>query len=350
MRHQQKGFKLGRTSAHRKATLAALSSALIRHKRITTTLTKAKALQIFVEPLINRAKEDTTHNRRQVFRRLQDKEAIKELFGDVSTRIGERSGGYTRVVRLGQRHGDGAQMAVIELVDYNDVAPESRGGKARRRTRRSRRGRAAAAPAAAAAATATEEALPVDESADVENGEIGAAVEGTASQGDEDQEEGAVDEQTAVADQEEGAADEQAAVADDEEGAADEQAAVAEDEEREDAVPDAKAETDEDVAGAIEIVDSEELDEEAAVESEPAQDVAPADDEVTIKDDDDNAAAADEAAAEEPSDKVKAAAEAAEEEAVEGGAPDDVESRTADESAEQEAGESDEGEEDSPKK
>jgi large subunit ribosomal protein L17 len=349
MRHQQKGFKLGRTSAHRKATLAALSSALIRHKRITTTLTKAKALQIFVEPLINRAKEDTTHNRRQVFRRLQDKEAIKELFGDVSTRIRERSGGYTRVVRLGQRHGDGAQMAVIELVDYNDVAPESRGGKARRRTRRSRRGRAAAAPAAAAAATATEEALPVDESADVENGEIGAAVEGTASQGDEDLEEGAADEQTAVADEEEGAADEQAAVADDEQ--------------REDAVPDAKAETDEDVAGAIEIVDSEESDEEAAVESEPARDVAPADDEVTIKDDDDNAAAVDEAAAEEPSDKVKAAAEVAEEEAVdggapddveeeavEGGAPDDVESRTADESAEQGAGESDEGEEDSRKK
>jgi len=182
MRHQHKGFKLGRTSAHRKATLAALSSALIRHKRITTTLTKAKALQMFVEPLINRAKDDTTHNRRQVFRRLQDKEAIKELFGDVSGRIGDRPGGYTRIVRLGQRHGDGAPMAVIELVDYNDVAPEAAGGKTRRRTRRSRRVRGAGAPAAAAAATpAGETTEPETEQPEHAEAEV-AAVEDEAGQ------------------------------------------------------------------------------------------------------------------------------------------------------------------------
>ena len=137
MRHGRKGYKLGRTHAHRQATLAALSNALIEHKRIRTTLTKAKALRIYVEPLITRSKNDTTHNRRQVFRYLQDKESIKELFGEIAERVAERPGGYTRVVRLGQRSGDGAEMAVIELVDYNESEPETTGR--RRRTRRSRR-------------------------------------------------------------------------------------------------------------------------------------------------------------------------------------------------------------------
>jgi large subunit ribosomal protein L17 len=134
MRHQNKIKKLGRTAAHRKATLAAMSSALIEHKRIETTLPKAKALRSFVEPLITRAKEDTTANRRQVFRRLQNKEAVKELFGDIATSVGDRPGGYTRVIKLGLRQGDSAEMAVIELVDYNDVQPE--GGTGRKRTRR----------------------------------------------------------------------------------------------------------------------------------------------------------------------------------------------------------------------
>ncbi len=136
MRHQKKIKKLGRTAAHRKATLAALSSALIEHKRIETTLPKAKALRSFVEPLINRAKEDTTANRRQVFRRLKNKEAVKELFGDIAGRIGDRPGGYTRVVKLGLRQGDAAEVALIELVDYNDVQPDG-GSKRTRRTRRS---------------------------------------------------------------------------------------------------------------------------------------------------------------------------------------------------------------------
>src|SRR5690606_8468679 len=159
MRHANTTKKLGRSAAHRKATLQALSSALLRHKRITTTLPRAKALRSFVEPIINRAKEDTTHNRRQAFRHLQDKEAVKALFGEVAGVLGDRPGGYTRVVKLGQRPGDAAELAVIELVDFNDVKPEGAGG-AKRKTRRSsgrtrRTGAAKTAQPAAKAAAKT---------------------------------------------------------------------------------------------------------------------------------------------------------------------------------------------------
>ena len=162
MRHGRKGYKLGRTQAHRKATLAALSNALIEHKRIRTTLTKAKALRIYVEPLITRSKNDTTHNRRQVFRHLQSKESIKELFGEIAERVAERNGGYTRVVRLGQRSGDGAEMAVIELVDYNESEPQTTSRRRRTRRSRRRRGKEAATPAVAEAAAEA----PVDEVAE----------------------------------------------------------------------------------------------------------------------------------------------------------------------------------------
>jgi len=128
MRHRKKGKKLGRTSSHRKRTLQALSNALIENKRITTTVAKAKALRPFVEPLITRAKEDTQHNRRQVFRHLQSNDAIEELFSEVSERVGDRPGGYTRIIKLGQRSGDGAELAMVELVDYNDVQPADTGG------------------------------------------------------------------------------------------------------------------------------------------------------------------------------------------------------------------------------
>lgn len=134
MRHQKKGNKLGRTKGHRKRTLQHLSQALIEHKRIKTTTAKAKALRPFVEPLITRAKDDTDHNRRQVFRHLQSKEAVKELFGEVAAQVGDRPGGYTRIVKLGQRSGDGAELAMIELVDYNDIKPDT--GSGRSRTRR----------------------------------------------------------------------------------------------------------------------------------------------------------------------------------------------------------------------
>ena len=135
MRHRKKGKKLGRTNTHRKRTLQSLSNALIENKRITTTLPKAKALRPFVEPLITRAKEDTEHNRRQVFRHLQNKQAVRELFDEVRPRVGDRPGGYTRIIQAGRRSGDGAELALIELVDFNDVPPEG-GSSGRSRTRR----------------------------------------------------------------------------------------------------------------------------------------------------------------------------------------------------------------------
>ncbi len=139
MRHAKKRHKLGRTHSHRSATLAALAAALILHKRISTTLAKARAARVFVEPLITRARTDTTHNRRTVFSRLRDKYATTELFTEVAEAVGERAGGYTRIVRLGPRSGDGAEMAVLELVDFNESQVERYG--ARRRTRRGRRRR-----------------------------------------------------------------------------------------------------------------------------------------------------------------------------------------------------------------
>ncbi len=135
MRHQVKGRKLGRSTPHRKATLQALAVALINEQRIQTTLPKAKELRTFVEPIITRAKEDTTHNRRQVFSKLRDKYAVTELFENIIPEVGDRPGGYTRVVKLGRRLGDSAQLAVIELVDFNDVKPES-AEKKQKRTRR----------------------------------------------------------------------------------------------------------------------------------------------------------------------------------------------------------------------
>jgi large subunit ribosomal protein L17 len=135
MRHQVKGRKLGRTTPHRKATLQALSVALIKEKRINTTLPKAKELRTFIEPVITKAKTDTTHNRRQVFAKLRDKYAVTELFDTIIPEVGDRPGGYTRVIRTTTRLGDAAQMAMIELVDFNDVQPEKREAK-KKRTRR----------------------------------------------------------------------------------------------------------------------------------------------------------------------------------------------------------------------
>ncbi len=121
MRHGVKLNPLGRKAAHRKSLLANLAMELIKHKRITTTLAKAKALRVYVEPLLTRAKSDSTHNRRIVFSYLQDKEAIKELFGAISEKIANRPGGYTRIIKLGKRVGDNAETALIELVDFNEI-------------------------------------------------------------------------------------------------------------------------------------------------------------------------------------------------------------------------------------
>ncbi len=138
MRHGDKTNNLGRKKAHRDALLSNLTCQLIEHKRIVTTLAKAKALRVYAEPLITKAKENTTHQRRVVFSYLQDKEAIKELFGSVSEKVAGRPGGYTRVIKVGIRPGDAAEMAMIELVDFNEVYGKGRQEKAEgaKRTRR----------------------------------------------------------------------------------------------------------------------------------------------------------------------------------------------------------------------
>lgn len=121
MRHGKKINHLGRKTAHRKSMLANMACSLIEHKRINTTVAKAKALKQFVEPLITKSKEDTTHNRRIVFARIRQKEAVAELFRDVAPKVGDRPGGYTRIIKLGNRLGDNADMAMIELVDFNEI-------------------------------------------------------------------------------------------------------------------------------------------------------------------------------------------------------------------------------------
>ena len=136
MRHRVKGRKLSRTAAHRKATMRALSMALIREHRISTTVAKAKELRGFIEPLITRAKEDSHHNRKQVFSSLQNKDAVTKLFTEIGPKVGDRPGGYTRVIKTGYRQGDAAEMAIIELVDFNDIAPEGGKDTKKKRTRR----------------------------------------------------------------------------------------------------------------------------------------------------------------------------------------------------------------------
>ncbi|MDY3847142.1 MAG: 50S ribosomal protein L17 [Prevotella sp.] len=157
MRHNKKFNHLGRTADHRKAMLANLAISLIMHKRITTTVAKAKALKTYVEPLITRSKEDTTNSRRVVFRYLQNKEALKELFGVISAKVADRPGGYTRIIKLGYRQGDAAQMCFIELVDFDDnmaKAPVKK--KSTRRSRKSTKAETPATEAPAAEAPATE--------------------------------------------------------------------------------------------------------------------------------------------------------------------------------------------------
>ena len=157
MRHNKKFNHLGRTADHRKAMLANLAISLIEHKRITTTLAKAKALKKYVEPLITRSKEDTTNSRRVVFRYLQNKEALKTLFGEISAKVADRLGGYTRIIKLGFRQGDAAQMCFIELVDFDEnMAKTTTKKKSTRRSRKSAKAEAVEAPAAEVASEATE--------------------------------------------------------------------------------------------------------------------------------------------------------------------------------------------------
>ena len=164
MRHR-KGFNhLGRKSAHREAMLANMATSLIMHKRITTTLAKAKALRMYVEPLITRSKEDTTHSRRVVFSYLKNKYAVAELFREISPKVADRPGGYTRILKLGHRPGDNAEMCIIELVDYNENMLGTKEEAKAKTTRRSRRGRKKA--------TETAETAPAVEAVETEAPEV----------------------------------------------------------------------------------------------------------------------------------------------------------------------------------
>ena len=166
MRHGDKIKNLSRTKSHRDALLSNLASQLIAHKRIVTTLAKAKALRVYVEPLITKSKENTTHQRRIVFSYLQDKEAIKELFDVISIKIAGRPGGYTRIIKLGTRPGDNAELGMIELVDFNEIYGKGREEKKEttKRTRRAGGGKKKAeAPVAEAAPVVTETGTPAEE-------------------------------------------------------------------------------------------------------------------------------------------------------------------------------------------
>lgn len=162
MRHNKKFNHLGRTSAHRKAMLSNMANSLIFHKRITTTLAKAKALRIYVEPLITKAKDDATHSRRIVFEYLKSKTAVAMLFRDIAEKVGDRPGGYTRILKTGNRLGDNAEMCIIELVDYNESLLAAKEVKAKPvRSRRSTKKKTADKVVAPKATTApAEEAAP----------------------------------------------------------------------------------------------------------------------------------------------------------------------------------------------
>lgn len=153
MRHGKKVNHLGRKSAHRHAMLSNMACSLIEHKRITTTVAKAKALRVYVEPLITKSKTDSTHSRRTVFSYLKNKEVVSELFRDIAPKVAGRPGGYTRIIRTGYRLGDNAEMCMIELVDFNELLLNNTDAK--KTTRRSRRGSGTAAPKAAAPAADT---------------------------------------------------------------------------------------------------------------------------------------------------------------------------------------------------
>jgi large subunit ribosomal protein L17 len=178
MRHGKKVNHLGRKAEHRKAMLSNMACSLIEHKRISTTIAKAKALRVYVEPIITKSKDDSTHNRRTAFSYLKSKEAVTELFRTVAPKVADRPGGYTRIIRTGYRLGDNAEMCMIELVDFNEVYTS---GEKKTTTRRSRRGGSGAAKATTAPAV-TEEVVVEDKTPeDVEDAKVvETAVDGDA--------------------------------------------------------------------------------------------------------------------------------------------------------------------------
>ncbi|GHU99457.1 hypothetical protein FACS1894159_03540 [Bacteroidia bacterium] len=173
MRHNKKFNHLGRQSAHRKALMSNMATSLIIHKRISTTVAKAKALKMYVEPLITRSKEDTTHSRRTVFSYLKDKHATAELFREVAPKVAGRPGGYTRILKTGFRLGDAADMCIIELVDFNESYTSAAAPKAK--TRRSRSGKGAEGKAAAGATTTLTDAAATTAAPKAKAAEVAAA-------------------------------------------------------------------------------------------------------------------------------------------------------------------------------
>ena len=186
MRHGKKIAHLGRTASHRKAMMANMASSLIEHKRINTTVAKAKALKKFVEPLITKAKSDTTHNRRVVFSALRNKYAVSELFRDIAEKVADRPGGYTRIIKVGSRLGDNASMALIELVDFNDTYVTEKPTKKRSR-RRGGKKKVETAPAASEADIAEDVVEEVTEEVAVPETEK-VAVEETPAQEESEEE------------------------------------------------------------------------------------------------------------------------------------------------------------------
>lgn len=193
MRHGKKVNHLSRKAGHRRALMSNMASSLIRHKRIQTTLAKAKSLRQYLEPLVTKAKDNTTHSRRVVFSYLQDKYAVQELFDTIAAKVGDRPGGYLRIIRVGFRQGDAADMALIEFVDFNEtytLDKKERAGGAKKRTRRGRKGKgegeetgqpeAAAAPAKAEAPVAEAPAAVAE--AEAEEPEVLAEAEDTAAE------------------------------------------------------------------------------------------------------------------------------------------------------------------------
>ena len=181
MRHGKKVAHLGRTNTHRKAMLANMASSLIEHKRINTTVAKAKALKQFVEPLVTRSKEDTTHNRRVVFRALRNKYAVTELFRIISEKVGDRPGGYTRIIKLGNRLGDNADMALIELVDFNEVYETDKPKKKKSR----RRGAKKVAPTEVEAEVVADAPVAEETAPEAASAEPAPAEESKAEEADE---------------------------------------------------------------------------------------------------------------------------------------------------------------------
>ena len=162
MRHNRTINHLGRTASHRSAMLSNMACSLIKHKRISTTVAKAKALRKFIEPLLTKSKEDTMHSRRIVFASLKDKNTVTELFREVSTKIADRPGGYTRILKTGNRLGDAAEMCIIELVDYNENMLKEKAAKKTTRTRRSKKTAESAKEAAVVEATKSSEPSEIE--------------------------------------------------------------------------------------------------------------------------------------------------------------------------------------------